>query len=520
MILRQRLIVATDRLLAVVVAVYLGGTVLAFGGRVWWGPPALALGGASVVGLSLFRVLLEGRMKVLKSPLTALGVLALALAVAQTVPLPPSIAENFAPSSRLAYQHGFLPSKAKALDPAAAVPDAPSIRSPVSVDRPATLRWLAAGAACLGIFWATARFTDRISHLYVVWGSVVGVFFVNTAVAVVQLACGAGGVLGFLKPGSSPFWGPSLTDLSAGPGVSVLRAVGDVQAGSLAWALPIPERAFEVGTQMGGPGAYLALGSIGLPLALAMILHLMSPRGSREPLLTRLRQSGQGSLVVLLALMMVVSAVMVGLLAGPWFSLPFATALLLVGIPSARGTGLRWTALGITLMVLLGLGSGVAAGGVWAESTTSPPPIAAVNSAATVVVWTDSLSIVKDFPLLGTGLGTFATVIADYKSADAAPTTAMSTVLQWWVETGFLGLGLLALAVFWCLVRLPGALGQVGTADRALAFGLIGAASGFTLFATVHWTVELISVALAASAVAGGLNRWLAGGTDLFVERG
>ena len=80
--------------------------------------------------------------------------------------------------------------------------------------------------------------------------------------------------------------------------------------------------------------------------------------------------------------------------------------------------------------------------------------------------------------------------------------------------------GVLALAGFWCLVRLPGALGRVGTADRALAFGLIGTAAGFTLFSTVHWTVELISVSLAASAVAGGLNRWLAGGTDLFVERG
>jgi hypothetical protein len=49
---------------------------------------------------------------------------------------------------------------------------------------------------------------------------------------------------------------------------------------------------------------------------------------------------------------------------------------------------------------------------------------------------------------------------------------------------------------------------------------LIGAAAGFTLFSAVHWTVELGSVALAASALGGTWNRWLAGGTDLFVERG
>ena len=61
---------------------------------------------------------------------------------------------------------------------------------------------------------------------------------------------------------------------------------------------------------------------------------------------------------------------------------------------------------------------------------------------------------------------------------------------------------------------------RVGTADRSLVFGLIGAAAGFSLFSAVHWTVELSAVAVAASAWGGTWNRWLAGGTDLFVERG
>jgi O-antigen ligase len=95
----------------------------------------------------------------------------------------------------------------------------------------------------------------------------------------------------------------------------------------------------------------------------------------------------------------------------------------------------------------------------------------------------------------------------------------MSSLLQWWVESGFVGLGLLGAGLLWCLARLPGALRRVGSADRALAYGLIGAAAGFTVFSAVHWTVELASVALAASALAGAGNRWLAGGTDLFVER-
>ena len=69
-------------------------------------------------------------------------------------------------------------------------------------------------------------------------------------------------------------------------------------------------------------------------------------------------------------------------------------------------------------------------------------------------------------------------------------------------------------------VRLPGGLKRVGSADRSLAYGLIGAAVGFSLLSVVHWTVELPAVAISASALGGTWNRWLAGGTDLFVERG
>ena len=54
---------------------------------------------------------------------------------------------------------------------------------------------------------------------------------------------------------------------------------------------------------MGRPGAFLALGSLALPLALAIVLHVLSPRGSRESLADRLGHSGQGSLVILLVIL-------------------------------------------------------------------------------------------------------------------------------------------------------------------------------------------------------------------------
>jgi hypothetical protein len=78
---------------------------------------------------------------------------------------------------------------------------------------------------------------------------------------------------------------------------------------------------------------------------------------------------------------------------------------------------------------------------------------------------------------------------------------------------------LVGLGLAWVLFKLPAALRRVGGADRAMVFGLIGAFASFGLFSMIHWSIQLTAVALAASAVAGTANRWLAGGTDLFLER-
>ena len=121
--------------------------------------------------------------------------------------------------------------------------------------------------------------------------------------------------------------------------------------------------------------------------------------------------------------------------------------------------------------------------------------------------------------LLGTGLGTFPTVHPYYKAGDIEPNSAMSALATWAVESGLVGLGLLSVVVAWALVRLPGAIRRVGTADRPLPYALVGSLVAFGTFSTIHWTVELPAVALLAAAVAGTANRWLAGGTDLFVEQ-
>ena len=187
---RQRLTIVTDRLLTGALVALLAGTRAAFGGRVWWAP-------AVVGGLCLAVVLLGldagAAVRVDGGPQEpddgARGA-RVGLGVAQTVPTPGRLAAGLSPESKAVYGLGLLPEQARRLDSTVELPAAPESRSPVTLDRAATLRWIAGAAACLGVFWAVGQYADRLGRLYVVWGSVVAAFFLNTAIALVQVACG------------------------------------------------------------------------------------------------------------------------------------------------------------------------------------------------------------------------------------------------------------------------------------------------------------------------------------------
>ena len=518
--LRIKLLNGLDRLLALALAGLLLGTSLAFGGGVWWARAAISTLTFALVLAWLGRSALAGPWRVLKSPLTALGLMAVLLAVVQLLPLPASLVERISPRSMAVVSIGMIPEKGLLDDPSAEFPPPFLARSPLSVDRPSTLRWIVGAAACLGLFVVSSHYSDRFRKAQVIWGSVVAAFFVNAVLGAVQVSSHSGGLYGMFTPGSAPAWAPTLDDAMASPSVTVLRPIGEANPAGPALAAARPDKPFLIGSLMGGPGAFLALASLALPLAFGLMLQMMSPRGLREGLLARLRDSGQGSLVVLMLGLIVAGSVLVGVIGGRLPAAVFAFGLALVGLAGTWSSGLRKTGLAATVLVLAGLGGGVAVGEssfVEDEGRAALPKLDWAGARAT---WAESLPILRDFPVLGTGLGTFPAVHPYYKARDGARNTAMSSVLQWAVETGAVGLGLLATAGLWCLIRLPGAIRRVGTADRALAFGLLGSLAGFGLFSAIHWTVELSAIALAASAVAGTANRWLAGGTDLFVDRG
>jgi hypothetical protein len=518
--MRIKLLNGLDRLVAMALGALVLGTSLAFGGGVWWARPVVAGLAFALVLAWMGRVALAGPWRVLKSPLTALGAMALGLAVVQMLPLPSGLVQRVSPRSMTANSIGLIPEKALEDDPSAELPPPFLARSPLSVDRPATLRWLVGAAACLGLFVVASHHSDRFGKSQVIWGSVVAAFFVNVVLGAVQVSSHSSGLYGLYTPGSAPAWAPSIDDAMAVPSSTVLRPLGEPSPSRPALAASRPDRPFLIGSLMGGPGAFLALGSLALPLAFGLMLQMMSPRGHREGLATRLRHSGQGSLVLLMLGLVVTGSVLVGAIAGRWPSLVFAFGLAVVGVPGTWSSGLRKTGLAATLGVLVALGAGVAIGDLSAGENPGRLPMPRVDWEGAEATWAESLPILRDFPVLGTGLGTFPAVHPYYKARDAARNTAMSSVLQWAVESGAVGLGLMATAGLWFAIRVPGAIRRVGTADRALAFGLLGSMACFGLFSAIHWTVELSGIALAASAVAGTGNRWLAGGTDLFVDRG
>jgi hypothetical protein len=503
------MMVGADRALAALMVATLMGATLAFGGLVWWAGPAL---GALVLALAaalVLRMALAGRVRVLRSPLGALGGLAIGLAAAQLVPLPAGLAGRVSPRSRALHAEAAA---GAALEPG---------KTPVTVDRPATLRWLVGASACLALFCAAAHFADGLGRLRLVWGSVVAGFGLCTVFAAVQLAGGGSGAFyGLYEPGRGPAWAPSLADVRSAPGATRLRFAGG-PSGEGRWATAVPARRGGVlGPLPGGPGAYLALASLALPLALGLALQALAPRGSREGLFARMRYEGGLARVALLGLTVLAGSTLAGLLGGPILAAPVALGLALAGLPAALGAGVAWPAATLTAAALVALGLGVRLGEVAGRPAGSDPLADAGRLGEVAQVWRDGVKIARDFPVLGTGLGSFATVYPLYKSRDASPTTALSSLLQWAVEAGGAGLALLGLGAAWCLWRLPRAIGRVGPADRPLLAALLGSAAGFAAFSAVHWTVQLPAVALAACAVGGTLNRWLAGGTDLFVEHG
>ena len=158
-------------------------------------------------------------MPILKSPLTLLGFLALALGVLQLVPLPPALARQ-----ALAGRAGDLFASGRdpeagagrpAVGPSSVEPaagplagDARSRRDPALAGRCGRLP---------GDLLGRLAFRRSTEPALPGLGKRGGGLLLNAALGLVQIAGQAGGLYGFLQPGKAPIWAPSLDDLLETP---------------------------------------------------------------------------------------------------------------------------------------------------------------------------------------------------------------------------------------------------------------------------------------------------------------
>jgi len=516
---KQRLLIWGDRGSAMLIVVLVLGGVAAFGGAVWWFRPAAAVLASLLALIQVVRFFLVGKVVLLKSPIGGCALAVIGLALVQLAPLPPPLARRLSPLAQAVYSRGVIPELA-ARDAQGFTPSpGAQVRSPASLDRPATLRFMVAAAVCLAVFFSVSHFADRLRRLYLVLGSVIAAFLLNGAIALVNLSCGVEGIYGCIQPGQTAAWGPTWDDLLDAPGVAQWVPVSSKKE-ALVPVMLVPERPAHWGTMMGGPGALLALGSLALPATLGVLIHLVAPRGSRESLSLRLKQTRQGGLVVLMVILLLPTTFAIGMAAGASLIWPFLLSSLVVGVPSSLVAGSRRSGPTFTVAVCCLLLAGAACSKWWEPLLGTEPPVRRLDASASSAGWAEAAAVLAQAPLVGIGLGALPAIEPYLKASEDFVTAGQPSLCAFVIESGLAGIVLLALVLGWCCLRIPRALQLVGAADRALAQGLLGAALGFTVWSAVAWTIALPAVAISASAVLGAGNRFLCGGADLFVDHG
>lgn len=117
-----------------------------------------------------------------------------------------------------------------------------------------------------------------------------------------------------------------------------------------------------------------------------------------------------------------------------------------------------------------------------------------------VPVWTATVGMIKDFPIVGIGLASFESVFTAYRPVEASGTRwlyAHNDYLQLIAETGFAGtiIALMFLARFFgaCLASF---MDSVSSYEKFLLIGLVSSAIGFMLSITFTSSTHIPAVAL------------------------
>jgi O-antigen ligase len=123
-----------------------------------------------------------------------------------------------------------------------------------------------------------------------------------------------------------------------------------------------------------------------------------------------------------------------------------------------------------------------------------------------ITIWKDSLHLVRDFPLIGSGLGTFGVAFRRYQASmlDNMVDHAHNDYLEFAAETGLLGLAVLFLPMLYLLGRMIAAfLNDPRRFRRAVLLGCIGSTLTILIHSVADFNLQIPANALVVAVILG-----------------
>ncbi len=479
-----------------------GFLVLAFGGTLPWTWTVFNLLTAAALALWGIKVIVQKQVSWAKTPLNVLLLLLVAYFLFQLLPLPSSVLGVFQSNTVKAYQFG--------------PPNVPAVRL--------------AHAADGGMFPISLNRAETRAHLFM-WIGYLAFFFVfinNTSkrrqvewmLGVILLASGVTAVAGFATgrqderllyrqysmsgPNDrSPILNADVPrEYSAGYGFELPTVEGD----KVDWYVPKVHTGDAFGGFPSSNSAATVL-AMGFVLALGGLFAYVATRRSEWGKSGGLFFTREGNITLMLGFLAVLcaAALVMTKSRGALGVAAFLVPALIVWVAFSRSRMTGFITLGVIVLVLVGAGVGYmqtrGAVAPYADSFLNP-----FGEEVRMDARQSSWDIISDFPLFGTGLGTYGDVFPAYKVRGPDLYFAHCDVLQWAAETGLVGvilaLGTLGVGV-WTVIA-----GYRKLKDRFFKRLLIAvsvAALAFLLHGLVDFPMEIpgvmiVFVALAATA--------------------
>jgi O-antigen ligase len=123
-----------------------------------------------------------------------------------------------------------------------------------------------------------------------------------------------------------------------------------------------------------------------------------------------------------------------------------------------------------------------------------------------IVIWKDALPLVRDYPLVGTGLGTFGTAFRPYQTGevDKYVDHAHNDYVEFASETGLLGAALLFLPILYLLIRMiTSFLDDPRRHRRAVTLGCVGSSLALLIHSITDFNLQIPANALILAVVLG-----------------